>query len=186
VRLARNGDEAAFEEMVRRFSPRVFRIAGHFFRRPELAEEAAQETFLNAYSQIRSFEGRGSLEGWFARIASNVCINILRRNRSRPETLISDLTLDETDWFERNAAGTETVGSPIENRVVAADLAERILGTLSPTDRLALMLMDGEQLTVKETAEATGWSESKVKVQTMRARQRFRKAVQKLLERGQK
>jgi len=183
ARLACDGNEAAFEEIVRRFSPRVFRIAGHFFRRQELAEEAAQETFLNAYSQLASFEGRGSFEGWISRIATNVCINILRRAKAKPESLISELTEDETLWFERSsaAANVSTPGS-VESHVVAADLAEKVLSTLSPNDRLVLMLTEGEELSVKETAEMTGWSESKVKVQAMRARRRFRHAVEKLLE----
>jgi RNA polymerase sigma-70 factor (ECF subfamily) len=177
---AREGDEAAFEEIVRRFSPRIFRIAGHFFRRRELAEEAAQEAFLNAYSQLGSFEGRGSLEGWLARIATNVCINLLRRSRRRPEATVTDLTEAEARWFEEQEAGAfSSQPSSVEARIVAADLAEKVLQTLSVADRTVLMLIDGDELSVKETAETTGWSESKVKVQAMRARKRFRKAIEK-------
>jgi RNA polymerase sigma-70 factor (ECF subfamily) len=182
ARLALQGDESAFEEIVRRFSPRVFRIASHFFRRRELAEEAAQEVFLQAYSQLRSFEFRGSLEGWLARIATNVCINLLRHTKRRPESSISELTDDENRWFERNAdQNASQSNSSVEDRVVAADLAQRVLETLSADDRIALMLIDGDQLSVKEAAEATGWSQSKVKVQAMRARRRFREAVERLL-----
>jgi DNA-directed RNA polymerase specialized sigma24 family protein len=57
-----------------------------------------------------------------------------------------------------------------------------VLDTLSSDDRIALMLIDGDELSVKEAAEVTGWSQSKVKVQAMRARRRFREAVEKLLE----
>lgn len=73
-----------------------------------------------------------------------------------------------------------------ERGLVAADLAERVLVTMSPDDRLVLMLMDGEEASVKEVAEATGWSESNVKVKAMRARRRMRGAVEKLLSRGAK
>jgi RNA polymerase sigma-70 factor (ECF subfamily) len=58
-----------------------------------------------------------------------------------------------------------------------------VLGTLSPDDRLVLTMMDGEDAPVKEVAELTGWSESKVKVQAFRARKRMRQAVEKLLGR---
>src|SRR5262249_7077072 len=162
----------------------VFRMAGHFLRRRELVEEAAQEAFLNAFSQLASFEGRGSFEGWISRIATNVCINAIRRSKSKPESLISELTDDETAWFERSAPAAEASrpGS-VESHLVAADLADKVLATLSPADRLVLMLTEGEELSIKETAEMTGWSQSKVKVQAMRARRRFRQAVEKLLAR---
>jgi RNA polymerase sigma-70 factor, ECF subfamily len=62
-------------------------------------------------------------------------------------------------------------------------LAERVLETLSPDDRLVLTLVDGEETPVKEVAEMTGWSESKVKVQAFRARRRMRAAVEKILGR---
>ena len=70
--------------------------------------------------------------------------------------------------------------------VVAADLAERVLGTMTEDDRMVLTLMDGEEASVKEVAAATGWSESNVKVKAMRARKRMREAVEKLLSRGAK
>jgi RNA polymerase sigma-70 factor (ECF subfamily) len=59
-----------------------------------------------------------------------------------------------------------------------------VLDTLSPDDRLVLTLVDGEEMSVKEVAEITDWSESKVKVQAFRARRRMREAVEKLLKRG--
>jgi RNA polymerase sigma-70 factor (ECF subfamily) len=55
---------------------------------------------------------------------------------------------------------------------------------LSPDDRLVLTLVDGDEMPVKEVAQMTGWSESKVKVQAFRARRRMREAVEKLLGRG--
>jgi RNA polymerase sigma-70 factor (ECF subfamily) len=68
-----------------------------------------------------------------------------------------------------------------EKRLVAADLADRVLEKLSPDDRLVLTLVDGEDASIKEVADMTGWSESKVKVQAFRARRRMRLAVEKLL-----
>ncbi|MGI8734137.1 MAG: RNA polymerase sigma factor [Pyrinomonadaceae bacterium] len=55
--------------------------------------------------------------------------------------------------------------------------------TLSPDDQLVLMLVDGEENSVKDVVKMTGWSESKVKVQAFRARRRMRQAVEKLLAR---
>src|SRR5205085_5258835 len=105
ARRARGGDESAFAEIVRRYSPRVFRVASRFFRRREQVEEAAQEVFLKAFTELDSYEGRGSLEGWLTRIATNTCLNLLRSAKRRPELMVADLTTDETDWLE-NKLGT--------------------------------------------------------------------------------
>jgi RNA polymerase sigma-70 factor (ECF subfamily) len=187
ARLARGGDESAFAEIMRRYSPRVFRVAGRFFRRREQAEEAAQEVFLKAFTQLDSYEGRGSFEGWLTRIATNTCLNLLRSAGRRPELTISDLTDDESTWLDNQLAGEAGERQrSVERGVVAADLAERVLGTMSPDDRLVLTLIDGEDASVKEVAEETGWSESKVKVRAFRARRRMREAIEKLLSRGRK
>lgn len=182
--MGSEGDEAAFAEIMRRYSPRVFRSASRYFRQRELVEEAAQEVFLKAFTQLDSFEGRGSMEGWLTRITTNTCLNLLRSARRRPELTVSDLTEDESTWLDEKLAGVaQERHQSSERSIVAADLAGRVLETLSPDDRLVLTLVDGEDTPVKEVAEMTGWSESKVKVQAFRARRRMREAVEKLLGR---
>ncbi len=180
TRQALAGDESAFAEIVRRYSPRVFSVASRFFRQRSLVEEAAQEVFLKAYTQLGSFEGRGSLEGWLTRIATNTCLNMVRGAKRRPEFTVSDLTDDEENWLDQQSAGDGEQPS-VENSVVATDLADRLLSVLSPEDQQALLMIDGEQATIKEVAEATGWSESKVKVRAFRARKKVREAMEKLL-----
>ena len=63
MRQAQEGDESAFAEIMHRYSPRVFRVASRFFRQRSLVEDAAQEVFLKAFRELRSFAGRGSMEG---------------------------------------------------------------------------------------------------------------------------
>jgi len=180
ARQAQAGDESAFAEIVRRYSPRVFRVASRFFRQRSLVEEAAQEVFLKAYTQLGSFEGRGSIEGWLTRIATNTCLNMLRSAKRRPEFTVSDLSDDEQNWLEQQKGGEQP---SVENSVVATDLADRVLSVLSPEDQQALLMIDGEDASIKEVAEATGWSESKVKVRAFRARRKVREAMEKLLGR---
>jgi len=182
ARLALNGEESAFEEIMRRYSPRVFRFASKFFRQRSLVEEAAQEVFLKAFTELGSFEGRGSMEGWLTKITTNTCLNLLRSSKRRPELTVSDLTEDETDWLDKHLSTTATERHESSERsLVAADLAGRVLQTLAPDDQLVLTMIDGEDASVKEVVAVTGWSESKVKVLAFRARGRMREAVQKLL-----
>jgi len=181
ARQAQDGDESAFAEIMRRYSPRVFSVASRFFRQRSLVEEAAQEVFLKAYTQLGSFEGRGSFEGWLTRIATNTCLNMLRSSKRRPEFTVSDLTDDEESWLEQQPAGDGREHASVENSLVAADLADRLLAVLPPEDQQALLMIDGEEASIKEVAEATGWSESKVKVRAFRARRKLREAMEKLL-----
>jgi RNA polymerase sigma-70 factor (ECF subfamily) len=155
-------------------------VASRFFRQRSLVEEAAQEVFLKAFTQLGSFEGRGSFEGWLTRIATNTCLNMVRGAKRRPESSVSDLTEDEHGWLEQQSArdGNQTT---VENALVATDLADRLLAVLPPEDQQALLMIDGEDASIKEVAEATGWSESKVKVRAFRARRKLREAMEKLL-----
>jgi len=124
------------------------------------------------------------MEGWLTRIATNTCLNMLRTARRRPELTVSDLTENETTWLEQQSSD---VGSgpqqSVEESLIAADLADRVLDVLSPEDRQVLLMIDGEDASVKEVADATSWSESKVKVRAFRARKKVREAMEKLLRR---
>ena len=186
ARQAQEGDEFAFSEIVRRYSPRVFSVASRFFRQRSSVEEAAQEVFLKAFTQLKSFEGRGSMEGWLTRIATNTCLNMLRSAKRRPELAVADLTEDETAWLGQQTSSVEHQPRSIEDTLIAADLAHRVLEVLPVEDQLALLMIDGEDASVKEVSEATGWSESKVKVRAFRARKKLREAMEKLLTKGRK
>jgi RNA polymerase sigma factor (sigma-70 family) len=121
-----------------------------------MVEEAAQEIFLKAFTQLASYEGRGSMEGWLTRIATNTCLNMLRSAKRRPELSLADLTEDQSHWLDTNS---ETAGDElqtVEDKLVASDLADKLLDTLPAEDQVALLMMDGENASVKEVAEATG------------------------------
>jgi len=179
VDRARQREEEAFTEIVRRHSPRIFHTASRFFRQRSQVEDIAQEVFLKAYTQLGSYEGRGSFEGWLTRIATNTCLNHLRGSKRRQEATLADLTDDESYWLERHARTSDHQPS-IEDDLVAADLADKLLDRMSPDDRLVLTLVDAGELSTKEVAAMTGWSESKVKVRAFRARARMRKAMANL------
>jgi RNA polymerase sigma factor (sigma-70 family) len=112
---------------------------------------------------------------------------MLRSAKRRPESTVSDLTENESEWLENQMADLSTSRHESSERgLVAADLAEKVLSEMSPDDRLVLMAIDGDDLSVKEVAEMTGWSEPKVKTQAFRARRRMRDAVETLLKRKRK
>jgi RNA polymerase sigma-70 factor (ECF subfamily) len=182
ARAASGGDEFAFGEIVRRYSPRVFGYSARFFRRYDLVEEAAQEVFLKAFTQLHNYEGRGSLEGWLTRITVTTCINIIRSSKPQKELAAADLTDDEAAWIENRLADVSSVNyRDEENKLIAADLVGRVLDTLPPEDSLLLQMLESDGASIREAAAVTGWTESKVKIKAFRARKRMREAVERLL-----
>jgi RNA polymerase sigma-70 factor, ECF subfamily len=176
------GDESAFEELFNRHRRRVSLIASRFFRRREQIEEIIQESFTKAYLALPDFsnERETSFASWLARISFNTCYDELRRQKRRPEGALSEVSEDEADWL-RGQLRAETAGSDVEAAAVARDLAHKLLARLSPEDRLLLVMLDVEGMSVGEIAELNGWSASKVKVRAHRARAGLRKVLGRFL-----
>ncbi|HEX7314411.1 MAG TPA: sigma-70 family RNA polymerase sigma factor [Pyrinomonadaceae bacterium] len=177
---ARSGDEAAFEELFRRHRRRVALIASRFFRQREQVEEVVQESFTKAFFALGEFaNGRdASFAAWLARIAFNVSYDELRRQKRRPEGALDELTEDESATL---AARLRDGGADAEGRAVSRDLAAKLLARLSPEDRLVLVLLDVEGLSVAEIAALLKWTGSKVKVRAHRARAHLRRVLERFL-----
>jgi RNA polymerase sigma-70 factor, ECF subfamily len=172
------GDQQAFEQIFYRHRKRVARLAGRFFNRPERIEEIVQETFTKMYQGIGNYSpARGqSFAAWLSRIAINSCYDELRRTRRRPEGALEEVTVDEMAWIAARArSGNTAVNS--ESAVILRDLADKLLARLAPEDRLVLTLLDGEDLSTVEIAQALGWTVSKVKVRAHRARLSLRRVL---------
>lgn len=178
--LARDGDEAAFEELFRRHRRRVALIAARFFRQREQVEEVVQESFTKAFFALSEFaNGRdASFAAWLARIAFNVSYDELRRQKRRPEGALEELTEEETATLAERLRGD---GADAESAAVSRDLAAKLLARLSPEDRLVLVMLDVEGLSVAEIANLMKWTGSKVKVRAHRARAHLRRVLERFL-----
>ena len=175
--LARGGDEAAFEELFRRHRRRVALIAARFFRTREQIEEVVQESFAKAFFALGEFTNRrdASFAAWLARISFNACYDELRRQKRRPEGSLEELTEEETDRFRGHLSGDA------EGEAVSRDLAAKLLARLSAEDRLVLVMLDVEGLSVAEIAKLLNWTGSKVKVRAHRARAHLRRVLERFL-----
>ena len=98
VAAAKNGDQAAFGELFSRYSQRILRTTLRITRNREDAEDALQDSFLNALVHIASFEGRSSFSSWLTRIAINSALMKLRKNRAYPEVSIDGPTGASEDF----------------------------------------------------------------------------------------
>ncbi|OLC55851.1 MAG: hypothetical protein AUH92_01245 [Acidobacteria bacterium 13_1_40CM_4_69_4] len=166
------GEAAAFDLLVGRWKNRLFRLALRFFRRPEDAEEIAQEVFLKVYRMAASYRSDAPFEHWLLRIATNTCVDRLRERRRRREDILADITPDAGAWLDAALAGASQEAQQAEAaRALAADL----LDSLPPKDRMVLVLMDLEGLSAREVAASTGSTRAAVKVRALRARRALRR-----------
>jgi RNA polymerase sigma-70 factor (ECF subfamily) len=83
VRRARDGDSAAFEDLVRTHQADVYRLALHFVRDPPTAEDVTQEAFVHAYRSLRKFRGGSKFSTWLFRITRNCAVDAIRRRERR-------------------------------------------------------------------------------------------------------
>lgn len=178
VAAVREGDETAFELLFERHRRSVIRLAYRFFYRREQVEDIVQESFASAYFALGSYRGgqEKSFIAWLTRITIRTCYDALRRAK-RTERSLSELDENDTALLSEKLRGNGS--SSIEEAAISRDLASKLLDRLEPEDRLVLTLLSVADLSVAETAELTGWSVSKVKMRTHRAR----RALQKVLHR---
>ena len=176
------GDEQAFEELFKRHRRRVALIASRFFRQREQIEEVVQESFMKAYFALGDFSNQQetSFASWIARIAFNSCYDELRRIKRRSESAWNDVSEEEAAGLHAQLR-SGAAGRDIESATVARDLAGKLLSRLSAEDRLVLVLLDVEGLTVSEIADLKNWSHSKVKVRAHRARASLRRVLERFL-----
>lgn len=180
--VATKGDETAFEELFNRHRRRVSLIASRFFRQREQIEEVVQESFMKAYFALPDFTNQqeNSFASWIARIAFNTCYDELRRLKRRPESALGDVSEEEALWLKSQLRATGA-GDNVEAAAIARDLADKLLARLSPEDRLLLVMLDVEGLSVAEISETNHWSISKVKVRAHRARASLRRVLERFL-----
>ncbi|MGH9761839.1 MAG: RNA polymerase sigma factor, partial [Blastocatellia bacterium] len=182
VQRVLGGDPDAFEQLVRRYSPRVFSIISSFFHQRDRVEDIAQEAFVKAYTSLASYTLGRSFEAWIARIAVNCCYDQLRTMRKRGEQVAPQSDESEGDWLDLQMVEASIARhSSSERQREAADIASRLLAKLTPEDRLVLVLMDRDGFSVRDVADMTGWGPSKVKVRAFRARRTLRAAMKRQL-----
>lgn len=173
------GDIDAFESLFNRHRKRVAAIAGRFFQQPAQIEEIVQESFIKAYLNLSHFAHykADSFGAWLARIAFNNCYDELRKQSRKHEHSAS-----EFNDRERQELRALTAAAPaLESNAINRDLANKLLRMLSAEDRLVLVLLDVEGLSVAEIARLMNWSAPKVKIRIFRARSDLRRLLKKLL-----
>ena len=181
VERAKKGDETAFEVLVTDNEKRIYNLCRRLTGNPEDAAELTQEAFLNAWRGLSRFQGESSFSTWLYRLASNACIDFLRKEKRR-QNLSMTVSLDDEEEArqvelpdERYAPERELERTEVRQAVAAG------LERLTPEHRQVLVMREINGLSYAEIGAVLGLEEGTVKSRIARARNALRKV---LTERG--
>jgi RNA polymerase sigma-70 factor (ECF subfamily) len=180
ISALQRGDGAAYERLVRQYSPRMLAVAKRFLASEAEAQDCVQEAFLSAFKALGRFEERASLGTWLHRITVNAALAKLRKRPAQPEESIDDLL----PRFSESGARLDPAAPlppSVEQLVTQQEVRERVaqkIRELPELYRTVLLLRDVEGFDTREVAAAMNASEEAVKTRLHRARA----ALKKLLE----
>jgi len=183
VAQARQGDAKAFNELLRRYEGKIFRLALHITQNREDAEDVLQEAFLKAYEHLDQFQGQSKFYTWIVRIAVNQALMKLRKRKSD-----RSVSLDETiDTGEDTVAREIAAWDENPEQQYSREEINQILGSaiddLAPIYRAVFVLRDVDELSTEETAEALDLSVPAVKSRLLRARLQLRDKLTRYFKR---
>jgi RNA polymerase sigma-70 factor (ECF subfamily) len=160
----RDGDLTAFEELYRVHASRLYNVAWRLLGNAADAEDALQETFLQAFRRIGTYRGDAAIGTWLYRLATNLCLDRVRSRAAREDRRTEAL----------NEAGPVAVATSATLGAMTRVDLERAIGRLPDGYRAAFVLHDVEGFEHREVAAILGVSEGTSKSQVHKARMKLR------------
>ncbi len=179
IEAVQRRDPEAFEQLVRLYDRSVLRVAMNILRSPEDARDAYQEAFLKVYRNIGNFRFQCSFHTWLYRIATNVCLDHIRRRNVRKEYGIDERGPMHASSPLQTAADDRPEGSP-DRTLRQREISERIclaMDMLSDKERMVFELRHYEGMRLRAIGEALSMSEAAAKNCLFRATKKLREAL---------
>jgi len=176
VSMAKAGNHSAFEQLIHDNEKRIYNLILRMVGDPEDALDLSQETFLNAWKGLSSFHGDSTFSTWLYRLASNVCLDFLRRKKRRQDTLGAPLSLDDEETPSPPADTALKPDEYLEHKERARALY-RALAELPENHREILMLRELSGLSYQEISDTLQLDLGTVKSRLTRARTALKKVL---------
>lgn len=173
LRLCHQGRQEGFSLLLEVYQDRVYRRAYSFLRHREDALDITQDVFMRVINAIEHFRTGNPIWPWLRKITTNTCLNKIRSDKSRPQTLPLDLA-----WEQVEAVRSES--SPERTVMIAWDreLIDQALTKLPPLHRMVVLLRHEEDLTYDEISQVMNLPLGTVKTYLYRARRNLRASLQ--------
>jgi RNA polymerase sigma factor (sigma-70 family) len=173
VKHARRGDLAAYDELVKRYQERIYATIYHMTSNHEDANDLAQDSFIKAYSALKSFKGGSSFYTWLYRIAVNKTINFLKQRKNKFHLSLNDLDVNaENDPDLVALVSDKTPFREAGLTELQKKLNEALL-KLSEPHRMVVVLHDVQGQSHEEIAEIMGCNIGTVRSRLFYARQQL-------------
>lgn len=166
-----SGDRTEFARLVEAYSAQIYRLALKILGDTQDAEDVLQNTFLKALQNLPTFEGRSSLSTWLYRIAVNEALMLIRKRRPEVQVSAGDSDSDEEEnYLPVQFVDWTTIPEEAMLSSEAVTYLDQAIQRLPPKLRLVFLLRDVEGLSIRETSETLGLTETAVKTRLLRAR----------------
>jgi RNA polymerase sigma-70 factor (ECF subfamily) len=175
IRRCLDGDQAAWDDIIRQHWRKVFNIAYKFVGRHEEAEELTQDIFLKVFKSLGTFDRRANFQTWLVSVSRNLCIDHYRRVRQ--ERAAVDRTVDADTLTPETREPGPMVTLERRDRVA---LLQRALASLPSALRTAVVMRDLKELSYQEIADALAVPEGTVKSRINRGRAELARQVERL------
>jgi RNA polymerase sigma-70 factor, ECF subfamily len=168
-----NGDQAAWETIVRQHWRKVFNIAYKFVGKHDEAEDLTQDVFLKIFKSLNTFDRRANFQTWLISVSRNLCIDHYRSVRKERETINRDV--DPGDLSPASSTASPYAQIELRDRVT---LLRQALEKLAPTLRTAVMMRDIQEMSYQEIADRLSLPEGTVKSRINRGRTELARQIQ--------
>jgi len=178
IEALKSGNRDEYSKLVESYSGMIYRLALKMVGNPTDAEDVLQNTFLKAFQHIGEFEGRSNLSTWLYRIGANEALMMIRKHH--PEMVLGEVGLDEAEQGDLFPAQfTDWCCLPEDEFLTSESKAalDQAIQHLPETLRIVFLLRDIEGLSIEETGNTLGLSETNVKTRLLRARLRLREEL---------
>jgi RNA polymerase sigma-70 factor, ECF subfamily len=183
IREAQAGSRTAFDALVRQYDQAVLRLALHLTGSEQDAEDIHQEAFLKAYRYLGNFRFECSFYTWIYRIVTNLCLDLLRRRKSRREdqAVMLDSSGEEIDLLT-NVTDQRASANPDRelNRKILAERIREALDKLTPRERMVFELKHYQGLKLRTIGEILNTTEETAKNTLFRATRKLRTILAEL------
>jgi len=177
IRAAQKGDRSAFDTLVRRYDRSVLRLALHMLGNEQDAQDVHQDAFIKAYRHLSNFRFECSFYTWLYRIVTNLCLDQLRRRKSRREDPSTTLDAggEEMDLMANLTDGRASANPARElERKVMNEAIQSALDELTPRERTVFELKHYQGLKLRTIGEMLSTTEETAKNTLFRATRKLR------------
>ena len=181
LQKSKEGDTKAFEELISVYQKKILNMAYRMLGDKDDAEDAAQDVFIRVYKSLASFHAEAAFSTWLYKIATNVCLDILRRKKRQNTkgTVSIHQFSQEDEEYEMPIADSAPTPYEEAQKSEARRALEEALLKLGPEQRAVIVLRDINGLSYEEIAEAQGCTLGTIKSRINRSRLMLRKLLEK-------